>query len=333
MPDGVAGLLDGDFLTLDPHLTGGVSAQAENAFHQLSALCAHQTGHAQDLALLQLEAAVAERARMDGGEVFHLHHDLVGGVVLQRGIQVGQFAADHLGDDLLFGHVGDVPLTDIMTITHDGDFVGNDLDLVHLMADVDQSDALLFQLVHDAEQGLDFVRSQRGSRLIQDQHLAVCGNSLCNFHHLHLCDAQRTQLCVGVDVQLELFQQVIGIFVHLGMVHDGDGTSLLGGVAAQPDVLGHSTGRDRLQLLMHHRDAAVQCIQRGGDVDLFAFILDLALVHLVNAEHTFHQGGLTGTVLAHQGHDLAGAELQLRVVQRFHAGEGLYHAFHYQTIF
>ena len=201
------------------------------------------------------------------------------------------------------------------------------------MADVDQSDALLFQLVHDAEQGLDFVRSQRGSRLVQDQHLAVCGNSLCNFHHLHLCDAQCTQLCVGVDVQLELFQQVIGIFVHLGMVHDGDGTSLLGGVAAQPDVLGHSTGRDRLQLLMHHGDAAVQCIQRGGDVDLFAFVLDLALVHLVNAEHTFHQGGLTGTVLAHQGHDFAGAELQLRVVQRFHAGEGLYHAFHYQTVF
>ena len=84
---------------------------------------------------------------------------------------------------------------------------------------------------------------------------------------------------------------------------------------------------------MHHRDTAVQCIQRGGDGDLFAFVLDLALVHLVNAEHTFHQGGLTGTVLAHQGHDLTGAELQLRVVQRFHAGEGLYHAFHYQTVF
>ena len=229
MLDGVAGLLDGDFLTLDPHLTGGVSAQAENAFHQLSALCAHQAGHAQDLALLQLEAAVAERARMDGGEVFHLHHDLVGGVVLQRGIQVGQLTTDHLGDDLLFGHIGDVPLADIMAVTHDGDFVGNDLDLVHLMADVDQSDALLLQLVHDAEQGLDFVRSQRGSRLVQDQHLAVCGNSLCNFHHLHLCDAQAAQLRVGLDVQLELFQQFIGIFIHLGVVHDGDGASFLVG--------------------------------------------------------------------------------------------------------
>ena len=84
---------------------------------------------------------------------------------------------------------------------------------------------------------------------------------------------------------------------------------------------------------MHHGDAAVQCIQRGGDGYLLPLVFDLALVHLVNAEHTFHQGGLTGTVLAHQGHDLAGAELQLRVVQRFDAGEGLDHAFHYQTVF
>ena len=270
---------------------------------------------------------------MDGGKVLHLHHDLIGGVIFQRGIQIGQLTADHLGDDLLFGHVGDVPLADVVAVTHDGDFVGDDLDLVHLMADVDQSDALLLQLVHDAEQRLDFVRGQRGGRLVQDQHLAVCGDGLCDFHHLHLCDAQAAQLCVGVDVQLQLFQQVIGIFIHLGMVHDGDGTSLLGGIAAQPDVLCHGAGRDGLQLLMHHCDAAVQCIQRGGDVDLLAFVLDLALIHLVNAEHAFHQGGLTGTVLAHQGHDFAGAELQLRVVQRFHAGEGLYHAFHYQTVF
>ena len=95
---------------------------------------------------------------MDGGEVFHLHHDLVGGVVLQRGIQVGQLTADHLGDDLLLGHAGHVPLADVMAIAHDGDFVRDHLDLVHLVADVDQSNALLLQLPHDAEQALDLVR-------------------------------------------------------------------------------------------------------------------------------------------------------------------------------
>ena len=310
-----------------------MGAQAEDALHQLGTLSTNQAGHAQDLALFQLEAAMAEGTRMDGGEVLHLHHDLVGGVVLQRREQIGQLTADHLGDDLLLGHVGNVPLADVVAIAHDGDFVGDDLDLVHLMADVDQRNALLLQLAHDAEQRLDLVRGQRGGGLVQNQHLAVCGDCLCDLHHLHLCDAQAAQLCVGVDVQLQLLQQGIGIGVHFGMVHYGDDTCLLGGEAAQPDVLSHGTGRDGLQLLVHHRDAAVQCFQRVGDDDFLSFVFDLAFVHLVNAEHALHQSGLASAVFAHQGHDFAGAELQLRVVQRFDAGEGLDHAFHYQTVF
>ena len=245
----------------------------------------------------------------------------------------GFSSGDHLGDDLFLGHVGNVPLADVVAIPHDGNFVSDDLDLVHLMTDVDQRNALILQLTHDAEQRFDLVGGQRGGGLVQDQHLAVCGNGLCDLHHLHLSDAQGTQLCMGVDVQLQLLQQVIGIFVHFGVVHNGDGTRLLGGVAAQPDVLGHGTGRDGLQLLMHHRDAAVQRFQRVRDGNFLAFVFDLALVHLVNAEHALHQSGLTSAVFAHQGHDLAGAKLQLCVVQRFDAGEGLDHAFHYQTVF
>jgi len=270
---------------------------------------------------------------MDGGEILHLHHHFLGGVVLQRGEQVGQLTADHLGDDLLLGHLGHIPLADVMAVTHDGHFVSNDFDLIHLVADVDQCNALLLQLTHDAEQRFHFVGGQGRGGLVQDQHLAVCGNSLCNFHHLHLGNAQAAQLCVGIDLQLQLLQQCIGILVHFSMVHCGHRAILLGGVAAQPDILSHGTGRDGLQLLMHHGNAAVQCIQRVRNNDLFSLVFDLALVHLVNAEHALHQGGLTGTVFAHQGHNFTGAKLQLRVVQRFYAGEGLDHAFHYQTVF
>ena len=84
---------------------------------------------------------------------------------------------------------------------------------------------------------------------------------------------------------------------------------------------------------MHHGNAAVQCIQRGGDSHLFPLVFNFALVHLVNAKHAFHQCGLTGAVFTHQRHDLTGAKLQLGVIQRFDAGEGLDHAFHYQTVF
>ena len=137
---------------------------------------------------------------------------------------------------------------------------------------------------------------------------------------------------MGIDVQLQFLQQFIGIFIHFGVIHNGDNAVFLGGVTPQPDILGHGTGRNGLQLLMHHGNAAVQCIQRGGDGDFFA-VFDLALVHLVNAEHAFHQSGLTGAVFAHQSHDFAGTELQLSMIQSFDTGEGLDHAFHYQTVF
>ena len=97
---------------------------------------------------------------MDGGEVLHLHHHFLGGVVLQRREQIGQLTADHLGDDLLLGHVGNVPLADVMAVTHDGHFVSNDLDLIHLVADIDQCHAQSLQLAHDAEQRLNFVCGQ-----------------------------------------------------------------------------------------------------------------------------------------------------------------------------
>ena len=100
-------------------VAGGMGTQAEDAFHQLGTLCAHQTGNAQDLALFQLKAAMAEGAGMDEGEVVHLHHDLVRGHVLQRGEQVGQLTADPLGDDLLLGHVRHFPLADVpVSYTH-----------------------------------------------------------------------------------------------------------------------------------------------------------------------------------------------------------------------
>ena len=83
---------------------------------------------------------------------------------------------------------------------------------------------------------------------------------------------------------------------------------------------------------MHHGDAAFQSVQRGGDGDLLSFVLDLAFVHLVNAEHTFHQGGLAGAVLAHQGHDRAGAELKPGMIQSFDAGKDLDDVSHDQTV-
>ena len=91
-----------------------------------------------------------------------------------------------------------------------------------------------------------------------------------------------------------------------GMVDNGDGSVFLGGIAPNVDILAYGAFRDGLQLLVHHRNAAVQCIKRALDLDLLPLINDLAFVHVVDTKHALHQGRLARAVLSHQRMDGAG---------------------------
>ena len=117
------------------------------------------------------------------------------------------------------------------------------------------------------------------------------------------------------------------------MVDDGDGSVFLGGIAPNVDILADGTLRDGLQFLMHHGNAPVKRVQRAFDLDFFTLVNDFAFIHVIDAEHTFHQGGFARAILAHQRMDGAGPQLQLRVVQCLNAREGLDNATHFQTIF
>ena len=309
-----------------------MAAKAEQALHQLGALGAHQTGHTQDLALADGEAGMAEALGVNGGEVFHLEYHLAGNV-FPGGVQVGQLPAHHLGDDEVGGQLLGGPGADVLAVPHDGNFVADAEDLVHFMADIDDGNALGPQLVHNGEQGLHLGGGQGGRGLVQNQHLAVGGYGLGDLHQLHLGHTQGAQLGRGVKIQVDLLQHLGGVLIHLVVVHHGDGSHLLGGIPAHVDVFADAALGNGLQLLMDHGDAPVQGIQRSLDLYGFSLVDDFALVHVINAEHAFHQRGLAGAVFTHQGVNGAGAELQLRVVKRLDAGERFDDATHFQTIF
>ena len=61
--------------------------------------------------------------------------------------------------------------------------------------------------------------------------------------------------------------------------------------------------------------------------------IDLPFIHLVNAEHAFHQGGFTGTVFTHQRVDFSRPELQLDMVQGFDTRKRLGYITHLKEIF
>ena len=157
------------------------------------------------------------------------------------------------------------------------------------MADVDHRHALVAELVDDGEQRFDLCGGQRRGRLVKDQDLAVRGDGLRDLNQLHLGNAQGSQLCSRVEIQVDFLQDAGGVLIHLVVINDRDRPDLLCGIASDEDVLADGALRDRLQLLMDHGDTAVQRVQRTVDLHLLALIDDLALIHVVNTEHAFHQ--------------------------------------------
>ena len=331
--DGVARAVDRHLAALVQHAPARMRADAEDALHQLCALRAYQAAHAQDLALVQLEGCAAEAARIDGRKVLQLKDHLVGGAALAGRIQVIQLAAHHVGDDRIGGQLPGGPGADIFSVAHDGYLIGDAQDFFHLMADVYDAYALRLQIVDDAEQRLHLVLRQGGGGLIQDQHMAVIGHRLGNFHRLHLGYAQGAQLLTGVKAHAHALEQLLRLDIHFFMIDHGDKPQqLLHGIAPHKDVFRHAALGDGLQLLMHHGDAQVKRHQRILDLNLLPLVKDFALVHPVDAEQALHQRGFARAVFAHQGVNAARPELEIHVIQRFDAGERLHDALHFQTV-
>ena len=191
-----------------------------------------------------------------------------------------------------------------------------------------------FQVLNDPEQGLDFVRGQGGGRLVQYQHPAVGGYSLGDFHGLHLGNAQLAHLLLRIEVHPNPLEQVRRIGIHFCMVdHRNKAQGFFHGIAAKEDILADGPGRNRLKFLVHHGDPLAQGIHGVVDRNGLAVHQDLAGIHLVNAEHTLHQGGFSGAVFSHQGVHFAGPKLQLHIIQRLNAWENLADAGHFQHVF
>ena len=124
MLDGIRRLVDGQFSPLERDGSGGMGPESEQSFHQFCSLGTHQARNAEDLSLLHVEVYVAETLGVDGGEVLHLEYDFAGNVFSLRE-QVGQLAAHHLGDDEVRRQVLGFPGADVLSVTHDGDFIAD----------------------------------------------------------------------------------------------------------------------------------------------------------------------------------------------------------------
>ena len=203
------------------------------------------------------------------------------------------------------------------------DVVADLEDLVHLVGDVDQRDALLLEHAHHRKELLDLLGHERGGGLVQYDDLGVVGDGLCDLAHLALGDRHVAHGRVQVDREAELAEEVGCLLAHAALVNDAQRVRR---EAAEEQVVLDVAVQALVELLVHHRDAVLERVLGTGEGDLLAVEQDGSLVLLVGAEQAVHHRGLACAVLAHEAHDGAAPNVEVDVVQNPVASERLAHA-------
>ena len=125
------------------------------------------------------------------------------------------------------------------------------------MTDINDGNSLASKLINNGEQCFHLRRRQRRRRLVKDQHFTVCGYCFCNLHQLHLRYGKTAQMRLWFIIQMNFFEHLCSIFVHLIMIDHRQRTDLFRGIPSHINILADAPFRNRLKLLMNHGDAAV----------------------------------------------------------------------------
>ena len=112
-------------------------------------------------------------------------------------------AAHHHIDNVVFRTVLRDQRSHISAVPHHCHPVRDHLDLVHAVRNIDNAKLLLAQITDDLEQLVDFGFRQRCRGFIEDNHLRLVGNRLCDLAHLLLAYRQVSHLLGGVNLDMQ----------------------------------------------------------------------------------------------------------------------------------
>ena len=195
------------------------------------------------------------------------------------------------------------------------------------MGDDDDGDARLLQRPDEVVELFHLPLGDGGGGLVHDDQLGVKGDGLDNLDHLHVGGFQGFDLGPGVVLQAPAVKNLLAGAVDFVPVNEAGGGE---GIPAREDVLGNGELLDGAELLVDHGDAVVHRLLDGFEGHGLVLVDDLPLVRRVLAEEHLHQGGLARAVFPHDGVDGALFHVQVYLVQRLYAGEGLGYVPHFQ---
>ena len=191
--------------------------------------------------------------------------------------------------------------------------IGDLHDLVELVGDDDDRFAGRREAAQDREQTVLLLRRQDRRRLVQDEHGGVAVEHFEDLDDLLLADRETAHPGVEVDGDAVLVEAAGKLAPRRREIDEAEQPHRL---AAQDDVLQNGHLLLQHEVLVHHPKPGADRVLRRCPPPLLSVDLDAARLGPDQPEQHVHQGRLAGAVLADNGEDLAGLDLDRHVVDR-----------------
>ena len=292
--------------TVQPHRAAVGRRCTENRLGDLGAAAADQAEHADDLAGAHGEADifeyVAERQPLD------LQHRLAG-LALALREDLRKRPADHGVDQAFLVEFGNWPRQHAAPILEHDDLVGDGMDFLEPVGDIEDGRAGGGKAAHLVEQPGGFGGGDHRGRLVEDQDFRFGDERLGNFDDLLARDAERADQRAGIDLgEAEIGKHARGDAVRLGPVDDEREPARRH--APEQHILRDAEMRQQRLFLVDRADAERHRIGRAGDRHRLAVEQDFAAVGTGCARQHLHQRRLARAVLAAQRQHPARRDLE-----------------------
>ena len=182
--------------------------------------------------------------------------------------RVGLAAADHPSDQLVAIELRDRrSRRGVPAVAEDGDTIADREDLLELVRNVEDRDALAPQAPDRLEERLGLVERDRGGRLVEEQDARVQRQGAGDFDQLLLCRAEALDTVGRPDVETD------PLHVRPRLAVDpfpGDPLPRPADDPLEEDVLARGEGRHQAPFLVDDADAVGKCLARTGDIGVAA---------------------------------------------------------------
>ncbi|GDY57626.1 hypothetical protein SVIO_082490 [Streptomyces violaceusniger] len=224
------------------------------------------------------------------------------------------------GDDLLLGGGGDVEEPVVAAQAQHRDPVRDGLDVAQVVADQQHPEPAFTEPFHQVEDLGGLLDAEGGGGLVQHHQARFAEQRPGDGDGLPLASGEGRDGPADVgDADGEGGQQIAGAALHLHLVQDADP----GDLTAEEEIADDVEVVAEREVLVDGGDPQVLGVVRAADVEGAALPFEGARVGRFDARDHLDQGGLPRAVVAHQGDDLTGVDLQLDVRERLDRAEAL----------